>query len=278
MKRDYYVYQGDAETVLQEEFKDDSMHLGVTSPPYGPLVKYSGKPEEIGFNQKFKEYAQALMGVWIEMRRVLKPGCWLVVNVGNAFIRKTETEPFHMIPTSHAVATGIGSLKNMDYMGTIIWKKVSTTNNSGGGSIMDSNDYPRDGHFLVNSEDIHFFRKRGKYTGFTEEQKKKSRIKPWERKKWFVDTWNVPGEKKDGHPAAFPIEIPERIIRMRSMYGEDVVDPFVGSGSTLAACKKTNRIGYGIDLGWGDSEYDWRRVIKKRVGSVFKPRDVKSGF
>jgi len=149
-------------------------------------------------------------------------------------------------------------------MGNIIWRKVSTTNTSGGGEWMGSTYYPRDGHITYEHEYIILCRKRGKWPRPSPEQKEHSRLAKEDRSKWFRGVWDdIAPERQDEHVAMFPIELPRRLILMYTFAGETVLDPFLGTGTTAlaAAMEGRNSVGYEIN-----PEYE--AVIKgKLVGA-----------
>ncbi len=281
---DYTLIKGDARTATKD-LPPNSVHLVFTSPPYYNIKEYTDNPKEIGTGENLGSYYSSVRTVFQECYRLLHPGCYMVINIGDQFMPATDKKPFHILPLSAnllelARRQGNDSTKWMEYIGTVRWKKVSTTKNSGGGSIMGSVDLPRDAHFLKNYEDIHFLRKAGTAPKPTSEQKEKSRFTMTERKIWVRSTWDdiPPARKSIGHQAPFPIALAERVIRLRSYYGETVYDPFVGSGSTLAAAFKTGRKSIGCELGW-TSDDSWVNIIKDRIASVNKPlTDVLEGL
>lgn len=274
---DYTIYKGDARFATKH-VRANSVHLVFTSPPYWNIKEYSGKKEEIGYEQSLDEYLQGLIVVFAECYRILHPGCYMVINIGDQFVAATDDKPFHIIPLSSIILSMLWHAdfsridwkqEKLDYIGTVRWKKVSTTKNSGGGSIMGSVDNPRDAHFLKNYEDIHFLKKPGSPPIPTQEQREKSRFTMDERKAWVKSDWSdiPPAKKSIGHQAPFPIALAERVIRLRSYWGETVYDPFMGTGSTVAAAFKTGRYGIGTELGWRE---DWEDIVKKRIDSVHK--------
>jgi site-specific DNA-methyltransferase (adenine-specific) len=139
-------------------------------------------------------------------------------------------------------------------MGNIIWEKISTTKTTGGGLWMGSIYYPRDGHITYEHEYIILFRKRGDWPRPTDAQKEKSKLTKQERSEWFRGIWKVFPERQNSHEAMFPVEIPRRLIKMYSFYGETVLDPFLGSGTTCLAAELEGRnsIGYEINENFED--------------------------
>lgn len=261
----YRILEGDARNRLAD-LENNSVHLIITSPPYGTIKNYSDKETEIGFDQSFQEYHHALMEVFRECVRVLHPGCRMVINIGDEFVKSSSNKPYHIMPHSSEI---ISNLLNefpddLIYNGTIHWRKCTTSNTSGGGKIMGSVYHPRNGHFFVNYEHVIVFKKLGNGPKPEKWRKRESKFTLDERRKWFSDLWEFPPVRQDDHIAMFPMELPERLIQMYSFVGETVLDPFVGSGTTLAAAAKTNRSGIGIDIGF-TSDNTWKDVIRTKI-------------
>lgn len=233
-----------------DELNDDSIQLVVTSPPYWQLKDYCAEGQ-IGFEQSYPEYIKSLNQVWSECFRVLEPGCRMCVNIGDQFTRTSIYGRYKIIPIREEIIRFCEEI-GFDYMGAIIWQKVTTCNTSGGASVMGSFPYPRNGILKLDYEFILIFKKPGKSgRKIGSDIKKMSRLSNEEWKEWFSGHWHFPGEKQEGHIAMFPVELPKRLIKMFSFAGETVLDPFLGSGSTCAAALITDRnsIGYEIDTG-----------------------------
>ncbi len=150
----------------------------------------------------------------------------------------------------------------MDYMGAIIWQKQTTMNPTGGGAIMGSSPYPRNGILKIDYEFILIFKKQGTPPKVSSEMKKNSAMTKEEWKSYFSSHWNFGGVRQNGHCAMFPEELPKRLIKMFSFEGEAVLDPFMGSGTTalVALNLKRNSIGYEINP-------DFRNYYEQKVKS-----------
>ena len=226
---------------------DKSVQLIITSPPYWQLKDY-GAEDQIGFNDSYEEYINNLNLVWQECYRVLSDGCRLSINIGDQFARSVYYGRYKVIPIRTEIIRFCESL-GMDYMGAIIWQKTTTMNTSGGGAIMGSFPYPRNGILKMDYEFILLFKKLGNPPKPSKEQKEQSSITKEEWGQFFSSHWNFNGVKQSGHIAMFPEELPRRLIKMFSFVGETVFDPFAGSGTTsLAAMHQgRNSIGYEIN-------------------------------
>jgi site-specific DNA-methyltransferase (adenine-specific) len=241
------------------EVPDESVHLIITSPPYWQLKDY-GNGSQIGFNDTYEEYINNLNLVWQDCHRVLHKGCRLCINIGDQFARSVYYGRYKIIPIRTEIIKFCETI-GFDYMGAIIWQKVTTCNTTGGATVMGSFPYPRNGIIKLDYEFILIFKKLGNPPQVSKENKERSKLTTQEWNEYFYGHWNFPGEKQDKHLAAFPEELPKRLIKMFSFIGDTVLDPFLGSGTTSLAAKNLNRnsIGYEINK-------DFLSFIKERLG------------
>jgi site-specific DNA-methyltransferase (adenine-specific) len=134
-------------------------------------------------------------------------------------------------------------------MGAIIWQKQTTTNTTGGASLMGSFPTPRNGILSIDYEFILIFKKLGNPTvKVSKEIKEQSKLTTEEWKEYFTGHWNFGGARQDGHLAMFPEELPKRLIKMFVFKGETVLDPFLGSGTTSLAARKLDRNSVGYEI------------------------------
>jgi len=242
-----------------KEVSDESVHLIITSPPYWQLKDY-GNGKQIGFNDTYEEYINNLDLVWKECHRVLHKGCRLCINVGDQFARSVYYGRYKIIPIRTEIIKFCENI-GFDYMGAIIWQKVTTCHTTGGATVMGSFPYPRSGIIKLDYEFILVFKKYGSPPKASKEIKELSKLTHEEWNQYFTGHWNFPGEKQDKHLAMFPEELPRRLIKMFSFVGDRVLDPFLGSGTTSLVAESLcrNSIGYEINE-------DFLAVIKEKLG------------
>ena len=241
-----------------EEVKDESVHLVITSPPYWQLKDY-GNGSQIGFNDTYEDYINNLNLVWKECYRVLHEGCRLCVNIGDQFARSVYYGRYKIIPIREEIIKFCETV-GFDYMGAIIWQKVTTCNTTGGATIMGSFPYPRNGIIKLDYEFILIFKKLGDPPKVSRDIKEKSKLTTEEWNEYFYGHWNFSGEKQDKHLAMFPEELPKRLIKMFSFVGDTVLDPFLGSGTTCLAARNLGRNSVGYEI-----NQDFIPIIKEKV-------------
>jgi len=225
---------------------DNSVHLVITSPPYWQLKDY-GTEDQIGFHESYESYINNLNLVWKECHRVLHPGCRLCINIGDQFARAVYYGRYKVIPIRTEIIKFCETI-GFDYMGAVIWQKVTTCNTTGGATIMGSFPYPRNGILKLDYEFILLFKKQGIPPAPTKEQKELSIITKDDWNTYFSGHWYFAGAKQDGHIAMFPEELPARLIKMFSFSGETVLDPFLGSGTTALVARNLGRSSVGYEI------------------------------
>ena len=260
------IYGSTAESM--SELDDESVHLIVTSPPYWNIKDY-GSDEQIGFHDSLADYLERLKSVWQECYRVLKPGCRMVINIGDQYHRATDGRPYQITPlNAHVINSVLDSTsRNMLFLGNIIWQKISNTETSGGASVMGSYGRPRNGYVSYDYEYISIFRKPGSDPSAPKELVEADEISLDEWRELFSGHWNFTGANQEEHPAPFPDELPRRILRMFSFSGDVVLDPFLGSGTTTKVADEMNRSSVGYEIGFeAPSEEPWREIVKQKIG------------
>ena len=269
MSTKHKIIIGDSRNMA--EISNESVHLIITSPPYWQLKDY-GDTNQIGYNDTYETYIENLNQVWAECHRVLNPGCRLCVNIGDQFTRAVTYGRYKIIPIREEIIRFCESI-GFDYMGAIIWQKKTTMNTTGGASVMGSFPYPRNGLIEIDYEFILLFKKLGTSpNNVSKEIKEKSKMTKEEWRQYFTGHWNFAGCKQAQHIAMFPEELPRRLIKMFSFLGETVLDPFLGSGTTMKVARELERNSIGYEI---NPEY--LKIIKDKIGmdktSLFNQKD-----
>ena len=231
---------------------DESVHLVLTSPPYWSLKRYNENPAQLGHIVDYERFLLELTKVWKEAYRVLVPGGRLVCVVGDVCLSRKEYGR-HLVMPLHADIAVICRKLGFDNLNPIIWHKISNAN-------FEANDgtkflgKPYEPNAIVKN-DIEFIlmqRKPGGYRKPTPEQRRLSMIGKDDFATWFRQFWTITGASTRNHPAPFPYELAYRLVRMFSFWGDTVLDPFSGTGTTMLAALKCGRNSIGIEI---DKEY-----------------------
>jgi len=241
------------------EVEAESIHLVVTSPPYWHIKDY-GQPGQIGYGQTLHDYLKDLYYVWRECYRVLKPGRRLCINIGDQFARASIYGRYKIIPL-HAEIIGQCEELGFDFLGSIIWQKKTTMNTTGGANVMGSYPYPPNGLVEIDYEFIMIFKKPGPGVKVPKEIKAASALSKEEWKEYFSGHWYFGGARQMGHEAMFPEELPRRLIKMFTFIGDTVLDPFLGSGTTVKAALGLGRNALGYEI-----NEDFLEIIMEKLG------------
>lgn len=257
MKTQAKIIIGDSRRMV--EIESGSIQLVVTSPPYWSIKDY-GLKNQIGYGQTLHEYLKDLYRVWRESYRVLEPGRRLVINIGDQFARAIIYGGYKIIPLHSEIIAQCEDI-GFDYMGSIIWQKKTTMNTTGGANVMGSYPYPPNGMIEIDYEHILIFKKPGESKKKLREIKEQSRIKREEWKEYFYGHWYFGGARQIDHQAMFPEELPKRLIKMFTFVGETVLDPFLGSGTTVKVALELSRSAIGYEI-----NREFLKIIKKKIG------------
>lgn len=264
MLTEHSIFIGSSHHMASTE--DNSIDLVVTSPPY-PMIEmwdecFSSQNcsivEALKTNPDaaFDMMHRQLDEVWGECYRVMKEGGFLCINIGDA--TRTINGKFKLY-NNHARISAFCNSLGFTALPNIIWHKQTNSPNK----FMGSGMLPCGAYVTLEHEWILIFRKGGKRIYKTEEAKlerMKSSFFWEERNQWFSDIWDVKGTKQNlgksntrERSAAFPFEIPFRLINMFSQKGDIVLDPFIGTGTTMQAAILTGRNSYGYEI---DAEFE----------------------
>jgi len=227
----------------------------ITSPPYFVDMEYETiKKNEGNMLQNYDKYInELLLPIFKEGHRILKNGGHLWINIDDSHTSiKSELKKNIVLPT-HAIL--ISELSKLyDYKEMVLWKKIRGKRTSGG-SIGMLGSYGRFGSpgsipIVQEVEYVLWFKKAGKRNDIDDEKRKKSALTSEQFRKYGMQIWEIQPErnKEIKHPAPYPVELPERCIRLGSFIDDLILDPFNGSGTTCFAAKKNKRCYCGIDL------------------------------
>ncbi len=258
------IYIGDAETVLKK-LPDNFFQLMVTSPPYWNVRDY-GHKDQIGLNDTLEEYLDRLNGVWAEVVRSLLPDGKIALNIGNIYYSEPDEKRRTTANLALLTWQQLSNIKGLRFMGTIYWQKTT----SRAGAVLFGS-YPYPANFMISNavEPIHIFRKVGKRE-VPKEIKEKSKVTLEEFRKFRDAIWNDINGVEDKHCAAYPQELPARLIKMFSYVEDWILDPFLGSGTTMKAAKDLGRNSVGIEL-----NPEFLKIIEAKVG--IKQSDMFTG-
>lgn len=257
--------------------ESESIHLIVTSPPYWTLKKYRDHADQMGDIEDYEAFLLELDQVWEHCYRVLVPGGRLCCVVGDVCLSRRKNDGRHTVVPLHASIQEHCRKIGYDNLAPIIWSKIANAvyeaEGNGGGFL----GKPYEPNAVIKN-DIEFIlmeRKPGGYRKPTVAARVLSVISDDNHKRWFQSIWSgVTGASTRSHPAPFPEELAERLIRMFSFVGDTVLDPFLGTGTTTVAAAKWGRNSIGVEI---DPHYF--SLLEKRIrtstGSLFSQADIR---
>lgn len=248
------IYIGDSYQVLKK-LPSNFFQLMVTSPPYWNVRDY-GHKEQIGFYDTLDEYLEKLKPIWREVVRTLLPDGKIALNIANIYYNEPDEKRKTTANLSMLLWQQLNDIEDLRFMGTIYWQKTTSRD----GSVLFGS-YPYPTNFMISNavEPIHIFRKKGIRT-VSQEIKEKSKVTIEEFRKFRDAIWNDINGVEDKHSAAFPVELPKRLIKMFSYWNDWILDPFLGSGTTMKAANELGRNCVGIEL-----NPDFLERIKEKV-------------
>ncbi len=230
---------------------DQSVHLVVTSPPYWTLKKYRDHPDQLGDIEDYEIFLQALDQVWRHCYRVLVPGGRVVCVVGDVCLSRRKNNGRHTVVPLHASIQEHCRAIGYDNLAPIIWYKIANAQyeaNSNGAGFLGK-PYEPNGVIKNDIEYILMQRKPGGYRKPSAATRILSIISDENHKQWFQSIWSgITGASTRNHPAPYPEELAERLIRMFSFVGDTVLDPFMGTGTSIIAAAKWGRNSIGVEL------------------------------
>jgi DNA modification methylase len=243
------LYHRDSRTI--DFLAPESVHLVVTSPPYWTLKDYNVSEGQIGYIEDYDKFVNELDRVWKACFHALVPGGRLVCVVGDVCLSRRKNKGEHLVMPLHASIQEHCRALGFNNLAPIIWHKIANavyeaTGNGGGflGKPYEPN--------AVIKNDIEFIlmeRKPGGYRSPSVATRVLSVIPGDQHKAWFQQIWTgVTGASTKEHPAPYPLQLTERLIRMFSFVGDTVLDPFMGTGTSNVAAAKWGRNSIGVEV------------------------------
>jgi len=245
--------------------KPESVHLVLTSPPYWTLKEYRDSDGQMGHIVNYEAFLQELDRVWKLCYSALVPGGRLICVVGDVCLSRKKNEGRHTVVPLHASIQEHCRNIGFDNLAQIIWYKIANANYEvdGGGGFLGKPYEPN----AVIKNDIEFIlmeRKPGGYRKPDVATRVLSVISVENYQKWFQQIWTgVTGASTRDHPAPYPLELAERLIRMFSFVGDTVFDPFMGTGTTNIAAAKWGRNSMGCEIDPHYFEHAHKRILKE---------------
>jgi len=264
---------GDARRM--SELAPESVHLVLTSPPYWTLKEYRDSSGQMGHIDDYEEFLAELDKVWAHCFRALVSGGRLICVVGDVCLSRRKNNGRHTVVPLHASIQEHCRILGFDNLAPIIWHKIANAvyEVENGSSFLGKPYEPNS----VIKNDIEFIlmeRKPGGYRAPDLATRVLSVISGENHKMWFQQIWEgLTGASTRHHPAPYPVELAERLIRMFSFVGDTVLDPFLGTGTTTVAAAKTGRNSVGFEV--DEHYYDQAHTrIANETSSLFSKTTI----
>ena len=233
---------------------NDSIDLIITSPPYNVGIKYNSHDDKMAYSH-YLSFAREWLGKCYELAKDDGRFCLNIPLDKNKGGQQSVC----------ADLTTIAKQAGWKYHSTIIWNEQNISRRTAWGSWLSAS-----APYVIAPVEVIvvLYKKRWK----KESGSKISDISKAQFQEWTNGVWEFSGEskKKIGHPAPFPVELPKRCMKLFSFVGDTILDPFLGSGTTLIACAQTNRKGIGIEIDRGYCEIAKQRIINE--GQIYQTK------
>ena len=254
------IYIADARNLSM--IPDESVRLVLTSPPYWNLKEYTQHKNQLGHIDEYHLLLDELDKVWKECYKKLVIGGRMVIVVGDVLLSRREYGRHKVVPL-HADIQVRCEKTGFDNLAPIFWHKISNASfEVDGNTKFFGKPYEHNGIIKHDIEYLLMLRKNGGYRKPTPGQRRLSIISEKEFNLWYRQIWDFNGASTKNHPAPYPEELSNRIIRMFSFAGDVVLDPFLGSGTTMLSASKIDRNCIGIEVDKSYAEYSYKRLHK----------------
>lgn len=251
--------------------KPNSIHLVLTSPPYWTLKEYRDSEGQMGHIKDYEQFLSELGRVWSRCFDSLVPGGRLICVVGDVCLSRRKNNGRHTVIPLHASIQEQCRRIGFDNLAPIIWHKIANAayEVQGGGAGFLGKPYEPNAVIKNDIEYILMLRKPGGYRKPSSASRLLSVIGEADHRQWFQQIWTgLTGASTRDHPAPYPFELARRLIRMFSFVGDTVLDPFMGTGTTMTAAGKSGRSSIGVEV---DPHYfkQARRKIEGATAELF---------
>ncbi len=269
------IHHGDARH--SSALVSESVHLIVTSPPYWTLKQYRDVPGQMGHIQNYELFLVELGKVWEHCYKALVPGGRLICVVGDVCLSRRKNAGRHTVVPLHASIQEHCRKIGFDNLAPIIWYKIANAvYEVDNGSGFLGKPYEPNAVIKNDVEFILMERKPGGYRNPSVATRVLSVISTENHREWFQQVWSgLTGASTKEHPAPFPLELAERLVRMFSFVGDTVLDPFLGTGTTTVAAAKWARNSIGFEIDPHYYEMALKRV-KRETSTLFNKTTIRA--
>jgi len=247
----------------------NSVHLVLTSPPYWTLKEYRRSEGQLGHVSDYETFLAELDRVWTHCFNALVPGGRLICVVGDVCLSRRKNDGRHTVVPLHASIQEHCRRIGFDNLAPIIWHKIANAAYEVESAAAGFLGKPYEPNAVIKN-DIEFIlmeRQPGGYRKPSLPERVLSVISTADYQRWFQQIWTgLTGASTRQHPAPYPTELAERLIRMFSFVGDTVLDPFMGTGTTSAAAARCGRHSIGCEVDGHYFEMAERRIRDETTG------------
>jgi site-specific DNA-methyltransferase (adenine-specific) len=231
---------------------NESIDLAVTSPPYGVDVKYGRYNDSVPYSE-YLDFTEAWLRKCFDLS---KRDGRLCLNIP---LDKNKGGQQSVSADVTTIAKKVG----WRYHSTIIWNEQNISRRTAWGSWLSAS-----APYVIAPVEVIVVLYKEKWV---KEIRGKSDVTRDEFLEWTNGVWSFNGESRTriGHPAPFPVELPRRCIKLFSFVGDTILDPFLGSGTTLVACLESGRAGIGVDVDGKYCALAKKRLLAVRISPKF---------